>query len=240
MSLLNSFAGYKLIHDYVYWYAMKHKGVIFDLDGTLIDTLPDIAASMNKALEKNGFPVLETEAYREKVGWGIRALAGLCIPDADSLDNSAEIINRVADDAVEFYSEAPLVYTKPYPGINELVSMLYSKRIKTAVLTNKPDSAARLIIQGLFPENYFGFIKGEIRGKPRKPDPACVWDLLVEMNLTPSEIIFAGDSEVDMETAVSSGCFPLGVSWGYRTREIILKAGARSIINRPDELLELI
>ena len=212
---------------------MKHKGVIFDLDGTLIDTLGDIAASMNKALELHGFPVVEIEAYRERVGWGIRRLASLCLSE-----NNQEAADKVAETAVKFYSEAPLVFTKAYPGIPELVSELRQRKIKTAVLTNKPDPTAQLVVAGIFPQGSFYSVKGEIFGRPRKPDPACVWDLVVEMNLSPGDIIFAGDSEIDIETAVSSGCFPLGVSWGYRSRETIIKAGARHIIDKPEELLK--
>ena len=214
---------------------MKHKGVIFDLDGTLIDTLGDIAASMNKALETHGFPALEIDAYREKVGWGIRRLAALCLTE-----NNKEASDTVAETATRFYSEAPLVFTKAYPGIPELVSELRQRKIKTAVLTNKPDPTAQLVVAGIFPQGSFYSVKGEIFGRPRKPDPACVWDLLVEMNLNPGDVIFAGDSEVDIETAVSSGCFPLGVSWGYRSRETITKAGARWIIDKPEELLEIL
>ena len=223
---------------------MKHKGVIFDLDGTLIDTLGDIAGSMNRALTKHGFPILEKEAYREKVGWGIRKLAYLCILASGRFDEKLQneelkkTADAVANDAVQFYSEVPLVYTKPYPGILDLVSQLRQKKIKTAVLTNKPDPTAQLVVAGLFPPGSFSIVRGEIFGKPRKPDPACVWDIAVELDLTPAEIIFVGDSEVDIETAVASGCFPLGVSWGYRSRETILKAGARQIIDKPGELID--
>jgi phosphoglycolate phosphatase len=214
---------------------MRHKGVIFDLDGTLVDTLGDIAASMNKALETHGFPALEIDAYREKVGWGIRCLAALCLSE----DNK-DAVDMVAETAIRFYSQAPLVFTKAYPGIPELVSELRRRKIKTAVLTNKPDPTAQLVVAGIFPPLSFYTVKGEILGRSRKPDPACVWDLLVEMNLNPGDVLFAGDSEIDIETAVSSGCFPLGVSWGYRSRETIIKAGARHIIDRPEELLELL
>ncbi|MDR0312530.1 MAG: HAD family hydrolase [Treponema sp.] len=216
---------------------MKHKGVIFDLDGTLIDTLEDIAASMNRALEKHGLPLVKTEEYRDKVGWGIRRLAFLCLPEDIRNEERASL---VADDAIQFYSAAPLVYTKPYPGILELVAQLPRKKIKTAVLTNKPDPTTQLVVAGLFPQGTFNIVQGEVRGRPRKPDPACVWDLLVELNLNPADVVFVGDSEVDIETAVTSGCFPLGVSWGYRSRDTILKAGARQIIDKPEELLELL
>ena len=92
----------------------------------------------------------------------------------------------------------------------------------------------------LFPTGSFDIVQGEISGKPRKPDPACIWELLVELDLTPANVILIGDSEIDMETALASGCFPLGVSWGYRSREIISKAGARRIIERPEELMDFI
>jgi len=215
---------------------MKHKCVIFDLDGTLVDTLQDIAASMNKALELHGFPILEVETYRDKVGWGIRRLASLCL-QAVGVDDSPENAELVAADAVRFYTEEPVVKTTVYPGMLELVAELRRKKIKMAVLTNKNDPTAQLVISRLFPANSFNIVRGEIRGSPRKPDPACVWDLLVEMDINPSDVIFAGDSEVDMETAVSSGCFPLGVSWGYRSRETIINAGACRVIDTPQEIL---
>ena len=223
-----------------YAISMKYKGVIFDLDGTLVDTISDIAASMNKALEKHGFPSLETEAYRDKVGWGIRRLAALCILHcsyAEPFDIEMKAA-AVAETALSFYSEEPLLHSKPYPGIKELVAELRNRKIKTAVLTNKPHKTAQLVVAGLFPQDFFSFVRGEVFGNPRKPDPASVWELLVDMDLSPADIVFTGDSEVDMETAVSSGCFPLGVSWGYRSREAIIGSGARHIIESPEELLD--
>ena len=219
---------------------MKHKGIIFDLDGTLVDTLQDIAASMNKALELRGYPPLKTDAYRDKVGWGIRRLAELCLQELGRCENLEENSELVAQDTIRLYTEKPLVYTKPYPGIPELIATLRSRKLKTAILTNKNDPTTQLVVSGLFPQGSFSIVRGETSGKPRKPDPQCVWDLLVEMSLNPSDVIFVGDSEVDIETAVSSGCFPLGVSWGYRSRETIINAGARRIIDKPEELLEII
>ena len=216
---------------------MKHKGVIFDLDGTLVDTLGDIAASMNRALNLRGFPEHAAEDYRDKVGWGIKRLAYLILPEEARQE---ETVAQVAADASRFYAEVPLVYSRPYPGIPELVAVLRQKKIKTAVLTNKPDPTAQKVIAGLFPAFSFNCVQGEISGKPRKPDPTCVWDLLVDLDLTPANVVFIGDSEVDMEIAAASGCYALGVSWGYRSRETIANAGARRIIEKPEELLELI
>ena len=213
----------------------KYRGVIFDLDGTLVDTLEDIAASMNRALKLRGFPELPAEEYREKVGWGIRRLAFLSLPAEAQQEETAD---SIAMDASRFYAEVPLAYSRPYPGISELVSELGHRKIRTAVLTNKPDPPAQKVIAGLFPQGSFRRVQGEIFGNPRKPDPACVWELLIDLDLTPSDVVFAGDSEIDMETALASGCFPLGVSWGFRSRQVIEKAGARRIIESPEELLE--
>ena len=214
---------------------LKYLGLIFDLDGTLVDTLEDIAASMNRALSHRGFPELPSDEFREKVGWGIKRLAFLSLPEEARNEETAAL---VAADAAAFYADNPLVSSRPYPGILELISALKLKKIKTAVLTNKPDPVAHKVIAGLFSPGSFDMVRGEIFGGIRKPDPACVWEILVELDLMPASIIFMGDSEIDMETAVSSGCFPLGVSWGYRPTEIINKAGARRIIDKPEELMD--
>jgi phosphoglycolate phosphatase len=215
----------------------KYKGVIFDLDGTLVDTLEDIAAAMNRALKKHGFPELPVEDYREKVGWGIRRLAFLSLPEAARTQETADML---AADSAGFYAEAPLVNSRPYPGILELINVLLARKIKTVVLTNKPDLVAQKVIAGLFPQAAFSIVRGESAERARKPDPACVWELLVELDLIPASVIFAGDSEIDMETALASGCYALGVGWGYRSRQVIMKAGAKRIIERPQELLELL
>ena len=215
----------------------NYSGVIFDLDGTLADTLADIAASMNRALKRRGFPELPVEEYREKVGSGLRRLAFLALSDAARTPEAAELL---AADAAAFYNETPVLHSRPYPGIPELINVLLAKKVKIVVLTNKPDAVAQQVIAGLFPHVPFDIVRGETPGKPRKPDPACVWELLVELDLVPANVILMGDSEVDMETALSSGCYALGVAWGYRSRQVIMNAGAKRIIERPLELLELL
>ena len=215
---------------------LKYKAVIFDLDGTLVDTLGDIAASMNRALKLHGFPELPEKDYRDKVGWGIERLAFLSLPEEQRQKETAALVAR---DAAEFYAENPLVYSRVYPGIRELIDILLQKRIKTAVLSNKPDKTALKVVAGLFSPGSFIRVQGEVAGKARKPDPSCVWELLLDLDITPANVIIAGDSEIDMETAISSGCFALGVAWGYRSRETILKAGARRIVEKPEEILEL-
>ncbi|MDR0878316.1 MAG: HAD family hydrolase [Treponema sp.] len=219
---------------------MKHRCVIFDLDGTLADTIGDIAASMNRALALHGFPERAMEEYKKIVGWGIKKLALAALPEEARHNASAETAaEAISADAAKFYAEKPLVYSKPYPGIPKLLAELKRKKIYTAVLTNKPDPVARLVVEGLFP-GAFACIRGDTPGSKRKPDPAAAWEILVELGCTPGDTIFMGDSEIDMETARNTGCFPLGVSWGYRPRETLETAAAALIIDSPEELLDLI
>jgi phosphoglycolate phosphatase len=216
---------------------MRFKGVIFDLDGTLVDTLGDIAASMNRALTDRGFPELATEDYREKVGWGIRRLAYLSMPEEARDEKLAE---ELAAASALYYAESPLVISRTYPGIGEVVAELRRRKIKTAVLTNKPDPVAQLVIAGLFPAGSFDMVMGERKGAKRKPDPSSSWEILLCLGLTPRDTILMGDSEIDMETALAADCHALAVSWGYRPRELLVQAGAQRIIDKPEELLALI
>jgi phosphoglycolate phosphatase len=217
---------------------MKFTCVIFDLDGTLVDTLDDIALSMNRALQSCGFPPISRDAYLAKVGWGIKRLASLALPPDAGADE--KIAETVAARAVKFYAEEPLVYSKPYPGIQELLAELRRRRVKTAVLTNKPDPVAQLVIKGIFPPHSFDVVQGDSPGRPRKPDPTALWDILLELGRTPRDTIFAGDSEIDIEIAKAAECHALGVSWGFRSRDVLEKAGAQRIIDAPSELLTLI
>jgi phosphoglycolate phosphatase len=213
------------------------RAVIFDLDGTLVNTIGDIAVSMNRALEGGGFPALAEEAYIDKVGGGIKKLALLSLPETARDEGTVE---KVAAAAAGFYAERPLVFSNPYPGIPELVAELRRRKIKTAVLTNKPDPVTQQVIRGLFPSGSFDWVQGDRPGVPRKPDPGSTWDILLNLDVPPREAIFMGDSEVDMETAGASNCHALGVSWGFRPRELLEQAGAQRIIDRPEELLELL
>jgi phosphoglycolate phosphatase len=149
-------------------------------------------------------------------------------------------VDAVTSEAIRIYTKRPVVHSRPYPGIPELTAELKRRKIKTAVLTNKPDPVARLVVDSLFPPGSFDLIYGDLSGRPRKPDPAAAWELLMKLDVTPRETIFIGDSEVDMETARAAFCHALGVSWGFRDREILRQAGADRIIDSPGELLELI
>jgi phosphoglycolate phosphatase len=220
---------------------MRFKCVIFDLDGTLVDTIADIASSMNRALSAHGFPQVHPLEYTKMVGWGIKRLAQLALPPGigDGADGQ-RLVEAVAQDATRFYAERPLVHAAPYPGIVELVTELKQHKIKTAVLSNKPDPVARLVVEGLFPPYSFNAIYGDREGVARKPDPTAAWDILLEVDSTPRETIFVGDSEIDIETAHAAGCPVIGVSWGFRTRQALENARAEWIIEKPRELLDII
>jgi phosphoglycolate phosphatase len=214
---------------------LKFRCVIFDCDGTLVDTLEDIAAAMNLSLVEHGFPVVPLEKYRDIVGWGIIRLAELALPQEARTKDTIRMVSNYARQLME---EQPFAesLSKPYPGIPELLAELQEKKIKTAVLSNKPDTALRRIITAIFPQHHFNSVWGLRHGAAPKPDPDSVWELLANMGLNPHEAVLMGDSEIDMETARNAGCYPLGVSWGFRSRATLVSSGAARIIDKPSEL----
>ncbi|MDR0556402.1 MAG: HAD family hydrolase [Treponema sp.] len=219
----------------------KFKSVIFDLDGTLVDTIADIAFFMNKALEARHLPLVPEEAYAKLVGWGMKRLALNVLPPDIRQSAEADALSAgLAADATRFYGETPIVKTKPYAGIQELLAEVKRRKFKTAVLSNKPDAMANVVANALFPQGSFDVVRGEIAGKPRKPSPEPVWDILVDFDSNPRDTVFLGDSEIDIETARASGCHAVGAAWGFRGAETLSKAGAERIINKPSDLLEIL
>jgi phosphoglycolate phosphatase len=224
---------------------MKYRCIIFDCDGTLLDTPEDIASAMNQSLTQHGFPPAPLEKFRDMVGWGIFRLAALALPEEARIETN---IQKIGSYAERLMKEQPLdsYLSKPYPGIPELLTQLVnlksqrSKKIALAVLSNKPDSALRNIMGKYFPPFTFDAICGLRPDLKPKPDPSSVWEILAEVGYSPGETIFVGDSEIDIATARNSGCFPLGVSWGFRSRTTIETAGAARIIDKPEDLWRLL
>lgn len=216
---------------------LKYSCVLFDLDGTLVDTIADIAAAMNHALVKHGYPPLDADRYRPLVGNGIRRLACDALPEGAKSDSLAAV---VSGEASQYYADHPADYSAPYPGIIPLLNELKRLNVKTAVLSNKPDTVTQLVIARLFTSGLFDCVVGEMPGVARKPDPESSWEILAALDRTPRQTMLAGDSEVDMETARNIGCLPVGVSWGFRPVETIRKAGAALIIDRPKEILSIV
>jgi phosphoglycolate phosphatase len=221
---------------------MRFKCIIFDLDGTLANTLGDIAAAMNHALGIRGLNALSAEHYAKIVGDGLRSLAKAVLPPSDG---TAETIDAVCRDAGDYYREHPADHAKLYPGMGELIAELRGRtdrrsRIKIAVLSNKPDPLTQMVIGKLFPPYTFDLVRGERPAFPRKPDPASTWDLITELDTSPRETLFVGDSEIDLATALAAECSFLGAAWGFRGRQALQAAGAGRIIDHPGELSELL
>lgn len=211
--------------------------LIFDLDGTLVNTIGDIALSMNRALEAHGFKALPTEAYPPLVGWGIKRLAYNALPEGARFD---AMVEAVSNDALDYYAQIPLRYSIPYPGIEALLETLEQRGYTLAVLTNKPDPVAQAVVAGLFPRIPFVLVRGDVVGEPRKPAPALTFNVMALMGAAVPSTLFVGDSAVDVETAHGVSCPVVGVSWGFRGREELEISGADYIIDHPDQLWEIL
>jgi phosphoglycolate phosphatase len=216
---------------------MQCNAVLFDLDGTLIDTIEDIATAMNRVLRSHGFPLFDAQAYRRMVGWGTRGLVERALP-AENRDPS--LVDQCVKEMVDAYHENPVEKTQPYPNIPELLCILSEKRIPYAVLTNKTDPIAHVVIEQLFDYEQFAFIRGSQPNQPTKPDPRAALEVAAHMQYLPSEVCYVGDSDIDVQTACAAGMYPVGVSWGYRTRDELQEAGAKIILDDPLELVEYV
>ncbi len=215
---------------------MSFKAIIFDLDGTLVNSLEDLADSMNIVLKKNGFPDHNYEAYRYFVGKGIRNLVTKALPEPNRTE---ELIDRCLALMISEYNKNCTNKTRPYNGIPELLKELVSRNIKVAVLSNKADEFTNKIVSTLFPDISFTAIIGFTEESLRKPNPANALLISQKSGLKADEIIFAGDSDIDMKTAFNAGMFPLGVLWGFRTADELKEAGAKALIKNPSEILAL-
>lgn len=190
--------------------------LIFDLDGTLVDSLPGIAAGLNAALQEHDFPEHPLDRVAEFVGSGAFLLCRRAIP-SDAADSAAREVEQAFK---RLYADHWREGTRPYPGIEPLIDRLSASR-RLAVLSNKPDAFTREMVGQLFPDRPFDLVRGQIDGSPRKPDPAAVRPILEAWNLAPADCRLIGDSSIDRETAESAGIPFIGVAWGYQPAEIL-------------------
>jgi phosphoglycolate phosphatase len=211
--------------------------VIFDLDGTLLDTLGDLAVSVNHALAMAGYPVHPLAAYRRFVGNGARELIARALPEASRDDAT---IDRLREDFKTHYSDHDRVLTEPYPGVAELVDELRRRGIALAVASNKYQAATDKLARHYFGPDTFQLILGQREGVPIKPDPAIVREILEKTGLAAGEAWYIGDSGVDMETAARAGVRSIGVTWGFRPRAELEEHGARYIVETTEDILRLI
>lgn len=217
---------------------MGKRFVLFDLDGTLIDSLTDLADASNYALGQFGYPRQErVEDFRYFVGDGVPKLMERILPPGEATE---EHIQALRGAYVKRYLEHCCDKTKPYPGIVELLSALQDRGVKAAVVSNKPDDQTRRILAALFAPGTFAAIAGNQPGYRVKPDPGLTRKVMGELGADPADCLFVGDSGVDMRTAENSGATGVGVLWGFRTKEELLENGAKHLIASPMELLALL
>jgi phosphoglycolate phosphatase len=213
----------------------KYDTVIFDMDGTLLDTLEDLTDSVNFALARHGFPCRKKEEIRSFVGNGVARLMELAIPDG--VDNLH--FEKCLEDFRSHYSENMQNKTGAYKGIMALLGQLSEEGYKIAVVSNKFDKAVKELSQSYFGE-YIKVAIGESKNIAKKPAPDTVFKALEELGSTAEKSVYVGDSEVDVKTAKNSGLVCVGVTWGFRDREVLEQKGADYIIDMPQELLNIV
>lgn len=213
------------------------KGIIFDLDGTLIDSLADIATAANAVLDQFGFATHSIEDYRIFVGDGVNVLMERIVPGQEL--NDAFKMKFLKAWKAE-YTKQWNVQTRPYDGILELVNELKKGPYRLGVLSNKPQEFTQACVAEYFESGLFNPVWGLCEDRPKKPDPKGALEMASEWGLPPDEILYVGDTSTDMQTAVNAGMWPLGVSWGFRSRDELEAHGARSIIDHPADLLKLL
>jgi len=212
----------------------KFKAVVFDLDGTLLNTLTDLANSMNNVLVKYGFPPHPVDDYKYLAGGGVEELVIKALPD-DVRDES--LINKLVNELLKEYEEHCFDTTQPYYNIPELLNKLMERGIRMAVFSNKQDKFTKIMVSKLLPKAKFEVVLGARDNVPKKPDPTSAFEIANIMKLSTKEFIYLGDSGLDMKTALSAGMYPVGALWGFRTKEELLESGAKDLIKDPLELL---
>lgn len=211
--------------------------VIFDLDGTLLDTLEDLADATNWVCEKHGWPIHPLEAYKYFVGNGAAKLVERAIPK--DVEQTEELRKQLLEEFLLRYDVHKADKTGTYAGMPELLAQLKERGIKLAVLTNKPDEAAQPVVERYYPE-VFDAVQGAVVGMPTKPDPAMLYQLMERIGAKRETTLFVGDSNVDIQVAKNGGLTSCGVLWGFRTREELLGEGADYLACTASELADVI
>lgn len=213
---------------------MKYHAAIFDMDGTLIDSLADLADSVNETMDHYEFDHHTLEEYRYFVGNGARKLIIRSVPKDRA--NDENFISEVLEYYNGCYERRLTNKTKPYEGIVEMLQKLQALNIPLGVCTNKQQFAADEIVSVMFPANTFAAVIGDSEGMPRKPDPTKVLKIASQFKVEPEHIAYFGDTSVDMETAHNAGFLSVGVTWGFRPRSELIESGAEILIDHPSEL----
>lgn len=213
------------------------KCAIFDLDGTLLNTIEDLAIATNYALRENGFPEHEVEAYKKFVGDGVFKLVERALPKDKGEDKN--LVSKVLKSFDEYYKEHMLDKTKPYENMEKVLDALKEKGISLAVVSNKPDEFAGDIVRRFFGDR-FDIIFGHRKGYLTKPDPASVNEVINYLKVSKEETIYIGDSNVDIKTAKNAKVKSIGVTWGFRGEKELVEEGADFIARKPEDILNIV
>lgn len=215
----------------------KMKAVIFDLDGTLADTVGDLSTAMNSMLAHYGYPQQDEPGILKHINNGAYEFVKGCLPEDKRSDEEVRAAREIYSG---YYAESYCDKTYAYDGMKEMCAELKRRELKLAVLSNKQDSFAKIIIEKLFSGIFDIVMGGQPDNFPLKPDPAAAIFIAGRFNAYPRECLYVGDSDVDMKTSVKAGMNAVGVSWGYRSEEILVRAGAEHIIRSAEGLLALV
>lgn len=215
----------------------RFRAVLFDLDGTLLDTIGDLADALNGALDSRGFPGHDEKACMRFVGQGIDTLVRRALPASH---RDAATVARCVEEMQRRYTLDRLVKTRPYPGVPELLDRLAADGYRMAIVSNKPDANTQEIVAAKLWKWRFDRVIGGRPGVPLKPDPASVLEVAAALGIEPREFAYLGDSGIDMDTARAAGMYPLGALWGFRAADELRAHGAAVLLDKPADLLPLL
>ena len=216
---------------------MKYRRVLFDLDGTLLDTLQDIADSVNEALSHLGYPTHGVEVYKNFVGEGRDVLAARALPDHH---RDAATVTQLIEHINEEYSKRWANNTLPYQGIPDLLDALTIRNTKMAILSNKAHDSTEVMVSKMLSKWHFEAVVGALPSVAKKPDPTAALQIAQQLGIHPIEFLYLGDSDIDMKTAIGADMYPVGALWGFRSADELLAGGAKALIGHPSELLPFI
>lgn len=211
--------------------------IVFDLDGTLLDSLADLADTMNAVLQTNGYAMHPQEAYRHFVGTGMEALVRRTLPEHARTPD--EIAARLEDTRQE-YARRWADSTRPYAGVPQMLDALQDRDLPMAVLSNKPDDFTSLTVERLLSDWSFAQVRGQRPDTPTKPDPAGAYAIAEALSVDPARVLYVGDTSTDMQTGRAAGMVTIGVTWGFRDRPELEEHGAHTVIDEPSQLLTLL
>ncbi len=215
---------------------LSAKLIIFDLDGTLADTVESITEAMNAALTEMGLPLRDEAYIRRSVGNGSRTLCVRVLPDDRRDDATVAKLLKIYD---RTYGETYMHVKSLYPGMTDALEALHARGYKMAVFSNKQDAYVKNLCRALLPEGYFGAAEGQLDGRPIKPDPATALEICARLGIAPEDAVMVGDGETDVELSLRGGLTPVSVTWGFRSREQLAAAGGKIFVDSTADLPDI-